>query len=278
MTRTVWLITARGGSKGVPGKNLRKIGGISLVEWKVLAARAADPAAEIVCSSDSLDILSHAAFLGAKCIQRPDALATDTARSVDVIRHALDVLTERFDQVVLLEPSAPFTTAEQYKRALQMMEFNDADLVVGMKETAPHTAFIGDMRTDDSVTPIIVQFQRETFRRRQDYPRQWTMSGGLYVFRTDMFRKACDIYGGVRNYGLLQDKWTGLEIDTPEDLEMAEYAFGKGYVKPAGSDDQKAGSGGATLSLHHEGTSGKIGAGGDLGLQSSPVVGFSKQT
>ena len=232
MTKTLWLITARGGSKGVVGKNLKKIGGLSLIEWKILAARAADPAAHIVCSSDSLDILAHAAFLGAKCIQRPDALATDTARSVDVIKHALDVCPEKYDQVCLLEPSAPYTTGAQYRRALDMMVENDADLIVGMRETSPHTAFVGDVRDDLSVTPVIIQFQRETMRHRQAYPKQWSMSGSLYLFRTDMFCRTTDVYGGVRNYGLLCDKWTGLEIDTLDDLELAEYAFAKGYVQP----------------------------------------------
>ena len=231
MTSTLWLITARGGSKGVPGKNLRKIGGLSLIEWKIRAARAADPHAYIACSSDSHEILGEADRLGADVIHRPSALASDTATSADVIKHALETLPSSFDQVVLLEPSAPFTTGEQYRRALQMMADRDADLVVGMKPTAPHTAFIGDARDDLSVTPIILQFQRMA-RRRQDYAPQWTMSGGLYVFRTEMFLQTGDIYGGSRCYGLMQDKWTGLEIDTPEDLEMAEYAFERGYVKP----------------------------------------------
>jgi len=236
MTSTLWLITARGGSKGVPGKNLRKIGGLSLVEWKIRAARAADPAAFIVCSSDSDDILQTAAFNGCRTIQRPAALASDTAKSADVIRHALDVIPESFDQVVLLEPSAPFSTGEQYKRALQMMEFHDADLVVGMRKTAPHTAFIGDVREDLSVTPILVQFQREALRRRQDYPPQWSMSGGLYVFTTQMFRKSFDIYSGVRNYGLMQDAYTGHEIDTMHDMELAEFYYERGYVKPDGPE------------------------------------------
>lgn len=233
--KPLYLITARGGSKGVPGKNLRRIGGLTLVEWKIRAARAADPAADIVCSSDSLDILTEAARLGAKCIERPAALASDTASSADVIRHALDVIPESFDQVCLLEPSAPYATGEQYKRALQLMEFNSADLVVGMRETAPHTAFIGDMRDDLSVTPIIVCFQRETMRRRQDYPPQWSMSGGIYVFKTEMFRRTNDLYGGSVNMGVLQDRYTGHEIDTQHDLELAEFYYERGYVKPDGS-------------------------------------------
>ncbi len=232
---TLWLLVARGGSKGVPGKNLRRIGGLTLVEWKIRAALAADPAAYIVCSSDSLEILTEAARLGARTIERPAELATDTAASADVIEHALATLAtqgQKFDRVVLLEASAPFTRGAHYALALQMMTFDDADLIVGMKYTAPHPVFIGDVRVDRSITPIIVAMQRpgQTGRRRQDHPQTWTMAGNLYVFKTDMFMRTHDLYGGSRCYGLLTDKWSALEIDTPDDLEMAEYAYSKGYV------------------------------------------------
>lgn len=229
----LWLLVARGGSKGVPKKNLHKIGGLTLIEWKVRAALAAQSDAYIVCSSDSAEILAEAARLGVRTIERPAELATDTASSADVIKHALATLMDvgqEFERVVLLEASAPFTRGAHYRLALQMMEFDDADLVVGMKYTEPHTTFIGDVRTDRSVTPIIVQFQRSA-RRRQDYPDQQTMNGALYVFRTEMFNRTGDIYGGVRNYGLLMDRWSSVEIDHPHDLDIAEMAFAKGYVK-----------------------------------------------
>lgn len=231
--KTLWLAVARGGSKGVPGKNLRRIGDRSLIEWKVNAAIAAGASVEnILCSTEDTAIACEAVRQGCMLVRRPNDLATDTASSADVIRHTLDTIGhDKYDQVVLLEPSAPFTTGSQYRKALQMMEFHDADLVVGMRETAPHAAFIGDVRPDQSVTPIILQFQRMA-RRRQDYPTQWTMAGNIYVFKTDMFLRTGDIYGGERNYGLMTDHWSGLEIDTPDDLEMAQYAYSKGYVTP----------------------------------------------
>lgn len=236
--KTLWLITARGDSKGVPGKNLKQIGGLSVIEWKIRAARAADPAAFVAVSSDSHEILEEGQRAGASyLIGRPAELATDTSSSASVIKHALESAVYggrgEYDRVVLLEPSAPFTTGADYRRALQMMEDRDADLIVGMKDTAPHTAFIGDTRDDLSVTPIIVGFQRMA-RRRQDYAPQWTMNGALYVFKTEMFLRTHDVYGGARNYGLMMDKWHSIEIDTPEDLEMAEYAAAKGYVGPEG--------------------------------------------
>lgn len=234
MTDTLWLLVGRGGSKGVPGKNMRRIGGLSLIEWKARAARAADPKAYIVCSSDSHEILEEAQNCGASwLVPRPEYLATDTASTADVVKHALEALAAgpgmAYDRVVLLEPSAPFTKGETYRHALTMMNFYDADLVVGMKTVEPHQSFVGDIRDDGSVTPIIIGFQRHA-RRRQDYPKQWTMAGNLYVFKTEMFLRTGDIYGGAVNLGLLTDRWHGTEIDTPEDLELAEYAFAKGHV------------------------------------------------
>lgn len=231
----LWLLVGRGGSRGVVGKNLRVIAGHSLVSWKLAGALAADPSAYVVVSSDDAGIRGEAMDHGASAeIARPPELASDTATTASVVRHALGELRQRglpgFDAVMLLECSSPFPTSQQYRDALRMMEERDADLIVGMRETSPHTAFIGDVRDDASVTGIIIQFQRMA-RRRQDFTPQWSMSGAMYLFKTKMFQETLDCYGGVKNFGLMQDRWTGLEIDSPSDLEMACYAAERGYVK-----------------------------------------------
>jgi N-acylneuraminate cytidylyltransferase/CMP-N,N'-diacetyllegionaminic acid synthase len=230
----LYLITARGGSKGVPGKNLRRIGGLTLVGWK------AETAKQVITSEDRLIISTDSEGIAreAKAHQvevpfmRPPELATDTASSADVIRHALDSLHQKFDTVVLLEPSAPFTTPEHFITALTMKEAKNAHLVVGMKHTEPHTTFIAEKPEDDFVTPIMVKMDRVGRNlRRQDLKPEWTMAGNLYVFDTAMFMKTGSIYGGARNYGLLTERWHSIEIDSMYDLEMAEYAFMKGYVE-----------------------------------------------
>lgn len=233
--KVLWLMVARGGSKGVPGKNLREISGLSLIGWKARAAYAAG-ADRVVLSTEDAAIAAEGVRHGCTALMRPPELATDTASSASVVRHALEALAEagsEYDAVSLLEPSTPFTTAEQHRRALAMMAESDADLVVGMKNIYPHHTFVGEQRADCSVTPIILQMQRAgDKRRRQDFCDDWSMSGSLYLFRAAMFMSTGDIYGGFVNKGLLVDKWTGLEIDSMEDLEMAEYAASKGYVRP----------------------------------------------
>lgn len=229
--KVLWLLVGRGGSRGVVGKNLRVIGGHTLVDWKLRGALAAVPDAYVVVSSDSAEIRAEALRCGAaEEIVRPAELAGDEATTASVVEHALSVVGGAWDAVMLLECSSPFTTAQQYRDALRMMEERDADLVVGMKETAPHTAFIGDVRADASVTGIVLQFQRMA-RRRQDFAKQWSMSGSLYLFKTGMFRDTLDCYGGSRNYGLMQGRYDSIEIDTPDDLEFAEYAAATGKVK-----------------------------------------------
>lgn len=231
--RVLWLAVARAGSKGVINKNLREIQGLSLIGWKSRAAYAAG-ADKVVLSTDSAEIAAEGVRHGCTALMRPPELATDEATSASVVRHALETLRvagNEYDAVNLLEPSSPFTTAAQHTVALRTMEVENADLVVGMKRVEPHPLFVGEQRVDASVTPIILAFQNHA-RRRQDYLPSWSMSGSLYLFKVGMFLDTGDIYGGYVNKGMLVDKWTGLEIDTPEDLEMAEYAAGRRYVRP----------------------------------------------
>lgn len=235
--RVLWLLVGRGGSKGVPGKNLARVGGRTLVEWKLGGAIAAG-ATEVVVSSDSPEIrgvaMHHgtAAGLHMREIVRPAELASDTATTAEVVRHALEHergAGREYEAVMLLEAASPFTRAEQYRQALTMMAVKDADLVVGMRESAPHPAFVGDVRDDCSVNHIVLQFQRMA-RRRQDFTPQHTMSGSLYLFKTAPFLATGDIYAGPRCFGLTVDRWSGHEIDTPDDLALAEWAWQTGRV------------------------------------------------
>lgn len=236
MTRTLWLLVGRGGSKGVPGKNLARIGDRSLVQWKLEVVRQlVDTDDLLVCSTDSNAIADEARAHGALIpFLRPPELATDTASTASVVTHALDALTDvhgLFDRVMLLEPSAPFATTSHYIEAMGTYDANRAHLVAGMKRVEPHTTFIGEQPDDACITPILVRMDRVGRNlRRQDLRHEWTMAGCIYLFGVEMFRKTGSIYGGSRNYGVLIPRWNALEIDSPEDLVLAQFAVEKGYV------------------------------------------------
>lgn len=229
--KVLYLMVARGGSRGVPGKNLKRIGGESLIGWKARNARACDPGARIVISTDCPKIASEARSHGVEVpFMRPTELATDTASTASVIQHALEQLPG-YDRVMLLEPSSPFTTGPHMRGAIQMMDDLNADLIVGMREVQPNHVFVGERPKDESVAGIITQMAAAGNNlRRQDLGTDWTMNGGLYLFKTDMFLRTGSIYGSPHSYGLLMDRWHSIEIDFPEDLDMAEYAVRWMYV------------------------------------------------
>lgn len=227
---TLFLITARGGSKGVPGKNLMRIGGRSLIQWKADAAKPlVQEADRLIISTDSEDIAAEARRVGVQVpFMRSAELATDEASSASVINHALDSVGNGFDRVMLLEPSAPFATSVHMWEAVQMYDQRAADLVVGMKSVAPASVFVGVRTPDNNINHITSRGIGNT--RRQDTLPEWTMNGALYLFKTESFRKTGSIYGGALNFGLMMSPWHSIEIDTPHDLNMAWYAFEKGFV------------------------------------------------
>lgn len=241
--KTLFLITARGGSKGVPKKNLKEIGGLSVIGWKARSVKAAisyfqahdydhykfEP--RLVVSTDCPDIAADAAKHGFEApFMRPAELASDTASSADVLRHALGELKEEYSSVFLLEPSAPFATPQHYTEAYAKYLATGADLVCGMKETEPHTSFIAERRPGDNIANIVGRMKYgNNDTRRQARAQEWTMNGALYIFNPRVLEDGGDIYSG-KCVGYLMDHWHSIEIDGPRDLEMAQYGVDRGYV------------------------------------------------
>lgn len=240
----LWLITARGGSKGVPGKNLCRIGGTSLVGWKAQAAQLvrrmySHERSRLIISTDSAEIANEAAHWNVEVpFMRPPALATSDAKSDDVIKHALEWVAqdegkpEPYSQVMLLEPSSPFASPEHFHKALLKSTQNNAQLVAGMKRTTPASYFVKAQQKDDWIGDICVRVMRHAGEgnRRQDLAPEWTMNGALYLFDWRTFMESGSIYGAPRAFGLLMDYWHSIEIDEPEDLELAQYAHASGHV------------------------------------------------
>lgn len=242
MTGVLYLMVARGGSKGVPRKNLARIGNLSLVGWKARAARECDPKCRLIISTDSEEIAIEARNHGVDVpFLRPAELATDTASSASVIKHAIEQLAlngEGFERVMLLEPSTPFTTAKSLRYALTAMEAFDCDAVIGMREVQPNTAFIGDIPRNGSIRGIIESMNaRGQNLRRQDFGMQWTASGSLYLFKTEMFLRTGSIYGSLNSNGILVGRYEGVEIDSMEDLAFAEFAYERGYIAKPYADE-----------------------------------------
>jgi len=233
--RTLYLMTARGGSKGVPDKNIRKLGGLSLVGFKARAARKTQSCSKLVISTDSAKIADEARLHGVEVpFMRPAELASDNAKSTDVIAHAIEHFEdqgERFDAVMLLEPSAPFTRPEDYDGAIALMKTTGANAVVGVRRTEVSSVYVGPMDEDGKIGSIVRRMKDHADKGRQQLPPEYTMNGALYLFGWDFFKQHRNIYADENaTFGYLMPDELSVEIDELRDLYFAELLVERGYV------------------------------------------------
>jgi len=235
-SKILFLLVGRGGSKGLPGKNLRQIGGLSLVGYKARSALRSRYCARLIVSSDSAEIRNEAVRHGAEMLfERPAELATDTATSNDVVLHAMDWIETHegrcYDAIMLLEPSSPFARPEHFDEAIELFAARQASLVVGMRETEVSSIFVGTFGKDGSIGGIVEKMLATTAQRRQDQPIEVTMNGALYLVGWDAMRQHRKIYAdSARSYGVLMDRLHSIEIETAADLAYASYVVEHGML------------------------------------------------
>ncbi len=232
----LFLITARGGSKGIPGKNLCQLGGISLLGYRALSAMKSSYCTRIIISTDSSEIGEEARKFGVDMpFVRPNELATDTASSMDVVDHAMQWIekntNERYDAVMLLEPAAPFARACDYDRAIDMMIKKNAKTVVAVRPAEVSATYIGPLDAEGRISSIIDKMSQVSTRRRQDMDEEFTASGALYLFRWEYFRCYKNIYHDREGaFGYIMESPYWLEIDEPIDLQWAEFLIERGHI------------------------------------------------
>ncbi|MBX3515283.1 MAG: acylneuraminate cytidylyltransferase family protein [Xanthobacteraceae bacterium] len=232
----LFLLVGRGGSKGVPGKNLRRIGGLSLIGHKAIAAKKSSYCDRMIVSSDSAEIQSEAKRFGAEVLfTRPAELATDTASSNDVILHAIEWIEKTegrsYDAIMLLEPSSPFASPKHFDEAVRLFCERDADLVVGMRETEISSDFVGTLGDDGSISTIVENLLRMQKVRRQDQKPEVTMNGALYLIRWRAMKETGKVYSNPKkSFGLVMDRLHSIEIETLYDLAFAEFAVERGLL------------------------------------------------
>ncbi|MBU4201239.1 MAG: acylneuraminate cytidylyltransferase family protein [Kiritimatiellae bacterium] len=230
------LIVARGGSKSIPGKNLRKLAGISLVGYKAISAKKSRFCTRLMISTDSEAIQQNARSYGVEVpFTRPAELATDTAQTVDVIWHAMEYIEKKgkhtYDAIMLLEPSSPFARSMDIDLAVELMEEKKANLVVGMRPVTIASVFIGPLDTEGRITSIIDKMESLTKLNRQHVQQEYTMNGALYLIRWDYFKQYRHCYKDrLHSYGLIMPWEYSLEIDEPMDLVFADFLIEKGYI------------------------------------------------
>jgi len=227
------IVPARGGSKGVPGKNVRLLGGRTLLEYTAAAARDAAVIDRIVVSTDSEEVAAAGRAAGLEVpFLRPAALAQDDTPMLPVIRHAIDEVTRAGwtpELVVLLQPTSPLRRPDHVARAVDLLRSSGADSVVTVVEVPKHLSPDYVMRIDGGVLrPFLPEGERVT--RRQDVRPAYSRDGTVYAFRRDTLDRCGSIYGDDCR-PLIIDARESLSIDTPEDWAAAEKILEARWVR-----------------------------------------------
>ena len=230
----VAVVFARGGSKGVPRKNIRLLGGKPLIAYTIEAAKNAGVFDRIVLSTDDQEIAAVGKSYGVEMpFLRPLELAQDHTPTLPVIQHAVSWLHDNEayepDAVMLLQPTAPLRTAQHIQEAVELFEGSGADSVVSVVQIPPHYSPFWAVVADETGwgrlflgDPI-----RRRVSRRQDFPHPaYSHNGAIYLFRTSaLFHpEEPSLYGErVKIYPM--DARSSVNIDGPEDWEQAERAL-----------------------------------------------------
>jgi CMP-N-acetylneuraminic acid synthetase len=218
------IIPARGGSKGIPGKNLRLLGGRPLVVRAADAARESGVVDRLILSTDSVEIADVGRAHGIDVpFMRPTELATDSAAMLPVMQHATRFMIARGDAiraVMLLQPTAPLRSAQHLRRARGLMEDGDPTSVVSVVPVPEHFRPHVMMRVEgDRLSFLLPDASR--FTSRQACPPAFLRDGTVYLTRVETLLDENSIYG-PRCRPLILDPAESCNLDTPEDWTRAE--------------------------------------------------------
>lgn len=223
MGNILYVIPARGGSKGIPGKNIKPLAGRPLIAYSIdVAKQLADDPTDICVSTDDPKIAATAEAEGIKVpFLRPAELATDSCGTYEVLIHALDFYRDKgreYDTMVLLQPTSPLRTANDVRGALALYS-PDIDMVVSVVEAATNPYYNAYEVDGDGFLHISKGDGHYT--RRQDAPQVWEYNGAVYVINVASLRHS-RLGEFRRRRCYVMDRTRSIDLDTPIDWMLAE--------------------------------------------------------
>jgi len=214
------IILARGGSKGIPKKNILKFCGHPLVAWTVMQCLNSKLINDIYISSDSDEILEIASSYGAKIIKRPDEFAQDHSKSEDAMIHALKSLDYTPDIVLMLEPTAPLRRPDDFDNAI--MQFITEGWDSGFSGALLQDFLIWKKNKDDILESVNYDYKNQG--PRQEREPDYVENGAIFIFKPSVMLKNKNRFGG--KIGIyLNEFWQSFEIDEPSDWRFVELIF-----------------------------------------------------
>ncbi len=215
------IIPARGGSKGIPGKNIKTLGSKPLIHYTIEAALGVFDKDRIIVSTDSVEIKNCVEDCNIKVpFLRPEHLSTDIASSQDVLLHAMDFADQKgiiYDTVILLQATSPFRNAEHIREAIHLYD-PSLEMVVSVKESDENPYY---SLFEESKQGFLKRSKEGNFTRRQDCPKVYSYNGAIYVINPESLRRSSiGEFVKVRKYVMRAED--SIDLDTQLDWKLAE--------------------------------------------------------
>lgn len=227
---TLFVIPARGGSKGIPGKNIKPLAGKPLIEYTLDVARSLTADHNIYLSTDSDEIINVAEQAGYRVpFKRPSELASDHAGMREVLLHALDMAEAggfHPGTIILLQPTSPFRKFSDVENAFDLYT-PDLDMVVSVNETDANPYYI---LFEENRSGYLELSKHGNYKRRQDCPPVYQYNGSVYIINPESLRMG-PISQFTRVKKFVTDKFSSVDIDSPVDWLWAEFLIEKQLVK-----------------------------------------------
>ena len=219
------VITARGVSKGIPGKNIKLLGGKPLIAYSIDAAKKSKLVTHLIVSTDDKEIAEVAKKFGVDVpFLRPKKLAQDKTPHVPVMKHAIEFMEKKlgvtFDYAVILQPTSPFRTIDDIDQTLEKLIKSGADSAVSLVDVDNYHPVKAKKLEGDKVLPYMIPEPEGT--RRQDFPPAYRRSGAIYAMRRELLMKDNRLYGD-NIVGHIVPAERSIDIDTPFEWFRAEW-------------------------------------------------------
>ena len=211
------IITARGGSKGIPGKNIIDLAGKPLLAYSIEAAKRSKYIDRLILSSENEDIIKEAIQYGCEApYVRPAELAKDDTPGMAPVLHAIGSINEKYDYVVLLQPTSPLRIAEDIDKAIELcLSGHPACVSVTEPDKSPYWMYT--LSKDGAMNPIL----KSNAYRRQDLPPVYALNGAVYVAQTE-FLIENETFLTEKTVAYIMPKSRSIDIDTELDLKLCE--------------------------------------------------------
>ena len=240
------LITARGGSKGIPGKNIVDLGGKPLIAWTIEASLKSSLVNRTIVSTDDEKIAEAARRFGAEVpFMRPDELSGDKTPHIPVIQHAVkwmeDNCNEIYDYILLLQPTDPFRSSEDIDAAIKIVEEKRPDALLSASEPENHPSLVKKLNQSGFMEYFIPRDEK-AYMCRQSLPAAFIDNGAIFLTKRDVLMERGLLHPAGSTMIYLMPEERSLDIDTPWDLYIARLIVG---------DIQKKGTSSPSPALAH---------------------------